>query len=79
MFYKYRLHELDGSDAGEAHYAFLVKPGEEILTGAGRKLRVIDVIPVEEPESPPRDTDNRSPPWARIRNTTSRADHGSPF
>ena len=21
MFYKYRLHELDGSDAGEAHYA----------------------------------------------------------
>jgi hypothetical protein len=52
MFYKYRLHELDGSDAGEAHYAFIVKPGEEILTGGGRKLRVVDVVPIEEPDSP---------------------------
>jgi hypothetical protein len=34
MFYKYRLHELDGSDAGEAHYAFLPKPGETIILGS---------------------------------------------
>jgi hypothetical protein len=51
VFYKYRLHELDGSDAGEVHYAFVPKPGEEILTGDGRKLRVVDVIDVEEPDS----------------------------
>lgn len=52
VFYKYRLHETDGSDAGEAHYAFLVKPGEEIVTGAGRRLRVVSVIPVDEEGSP---------------------------
>jgi len=40
MFYKYKIHEADGSDAGEAHYPFLVKPGETIITGAGRRLRV---------------------------------------
>ena len=51
MFYRYRLHEADGSDAGEAHYAFLVKPGETIITGAGRKLRVLAVVPVEEEDS----------------------------
>lgn len=52
MFYRYRLHEADGSDAGEAHYAFLVKPGETIITGAGRKLRVLTVVPVTEEGSP---------------------------
>lgn len=51
MFYKYKLHEADGSDAGEAHYAFIVKPGETILTGAGRKLRVLSVVPVEQEDS----------------------------
>lgn len=52
MFYRYRLHEADGSDAGEAHYAFIVKPGETIRTGAGRKLRVLAVVPVMEEGSP---------------------------
>ena len=52
MFYKYKLHEADGSDAGEAHYAFLVKPGETIITGAGRRLRVLAVIPVDDEDSP---------------------------
>ncbi len=52
MFYGYRLHELDGSDAGEAHYAFLVKPGETIILGSGRRVRVVDVIDVEEEGSP---------------------------
>jgi len=45
VFYRYRLHEADGSDAGEAHY-------ETIITGAGRKLRVLLVVPVEEDDSP---------------------------
>jgi hypothetical protein len=52
VFYQYKLHEADGSDAGEAHYAFLAKPGETIITGAGRKLRVLAVVPVEEEDSP---------------------------
>jgi hypothetical protein len=52
VFYRYKLYEEDGTECGEAHYAFLVKPGETIVTGAGRKLRVIDVVPVDEEDSP---------------------------
>jgi hypothetical protein len=33
--FKYRLHLEDGSDAGEATYAMMIKPGEDILLGAG--------------------------------------------
>jgi hypothetical protein len=52
-FYRYKLHRADGSDCGEAQYAFLVKPGETILTGDGRKLRVIDVLTFEEEHGSP--------------------------
>ena len=48
MLYRYRLYLQDGSEAGEAHYAVLIQPGETIWTGDGRKLRVVDVAPVEE-------------------------------
>lgn len=44
MYYRYKLHELDGSEAGEAHYAVLIEAGETIWTGDGRKLRVVDVV-----------------------------------
>jgi hypothetical protein len=30
---------------GEATYAVMVKPGEEILVGNGRRFRVLDVVP----------------------------------
>jgi hypothetical protein len=50
--YRYRLFELDGAECGEAHYAVLIEPGEIIWTGDGRKLRVVDVVPVEEDDSP---------------------------
>ena len=50
MFYRYKLHDADGSDAGEAHYAVLAKPGETIITGC-RKLRVLSVVRVEEEDS----------------------------
>ena len=33
-------------------YAVWIKPGEEILTGDGRNLRVLDVVPVDEDDSP---------------------------
>jgi hypothetical protein len=49
----YRLHLEDGSDAGEATYAVMVKVGEEILVGNGRRFRVLAVVPFgEEDESP---------------------------
>ena len=50
--FRYRLHFEDGSDAGEATYSVLVKPGEEILVGNGRRFRVLDVVPFDEEESP---------------------------
>ena len=52
MFYRYRLFEVDRSEASEAHYAVLIEAGEVIFTGDGRKLRVVDVVPVEEEGSP---------------------------
>ena len=48
MLYRYRLYLEDGSDAGEAHYAVLIQPGETIRASDGRKLRVLDVVPAEE-------------------------------
>ena len=52
MYCYYELYELDGADIGEATYAVLIQPGEEIVTGDGRKLRVIDLLPFEEDDSP---------------------------
>lgn len=52
MLYRYRLFNEDGTEAGEAHYAVGIKPGETIWTGDGRKLRVLDVVPVDEQDSP---------------------------
>ena len=51
--FTYRLHLEDGSDAGTATYAQMIRPGEEILVGNGRRFRVVDVVPFEkEDESP---------------------------
>jgi hypothetical protein len=52
MLYRYRLHERDGSDACEAHYAVLIEPGETVWTGDGRHLRVFSVVPIKEHDSP---------------------------
>lgn len=45
--FRYRLHLEDGSDVGEATYAQMIHPGEEILVGNGRRFRVLDVVPFE--------------------------------
>jgi hypothetical protein len=45
MLYRYRLYTPDGDEAGEAHYAVLIRRDEVIWTGDGRKLRVLDVVP----------------------------------
>jgi hypothetical protein len=51
--FRYRLHSPDGDDLGEATYAVMIKPGEEIHVGAGQRCRVLDVVPFgEEDESP---------------------------
>jgi hypothetical protein len=52
MLYRYRLYSPDGDEAGEAHYAVRIEPNETIWTGDGRKLRVLDVVPVDDSESP---------------------------
>ena len=48
MIYRYRIFEADGSDAGEAHYAVLIQPGEIIRTGDGRELRVVSVASTQD-------------------------------
>jgi hypothetical protein len=49
----YRLHLEDGSEAGEATYAQMIKPGEEIIAGSNERFRVVAVVPFkEEDESP---------------------------
>ena len=50
--YRYRLFYEDGSDAGEATYAVLIRPGEEILTGDGRRLWVKTLVPNEDKSTP---------------------------
>jgi len=45
--FKYRLQTPLGEDIGEASYGFLLEAGE-VLTLGDQRLRVIDVIPLEE-------------------------------
>lgn len=47
-FYRYRLHNVDGEDAGEIHLAVIVKAGEEIPLGSGRRLRVLSVVDLDD-------------------------------
>ena len=51
--FRYRLHSPAGDDLGEATYAQMIKPGEEILVGNGRRFRVLDVVPFEEEDESP--------------------------
>jgi hypothetical protein len=46
--FTYRLHSPDGDDLGEATYPDMVKVGEELFFGGGRRFRVLDVVPIEE-------------------------------
>jgi hypothetical protein len=49
----YRLHDADGNDMGEMRLGDVTwKPGDEIYLGPDKTLRVLDVIPAEEPDSP---------------------------
>ena len=50
--FTYQLHWADGSDAGEADYAVVVQEGEIVWALNGSKLRVLDLVLVEDEESP---------------------------
>ena len=47
------LRSPDGEDLGEATYAQMIRPGEEIHLGAGQRFRVVDVVPFEEEDESP--------------------------
>jgi hypothetical protein len=49
--FRCRLHTADGDDLGEATYAVVIQPGEEIRYGNGRRFRVLDVVPSEEEDA----------------------------
>jgi hypothetical protein len=51
--FTYRLHLEDGSDVGEASYPSMVKVGELLFFGGGRKFRVIDVVPFDDEDESP--------------------------
>jgi hypothetical protein len=51
--YKYRLLSADGDDFGEATYAELVHPDQEILAGKSQCFRVVDVFPFDEEHNSP--------------------------
>jgi hypothetical protein len=51
--FRYRLHSPEGDDLGEAAYAIMIKPGEEIIAGSNERFRVLDVVPFEEEDESP--------------------------
>ena len=51
--FRYRVHSPDGDDLGEATYAMMIKPGEEIHLAAGQRFRVLDVVPFDEEDESP--------------------------
>jgi hypothetical protein len=50
--FRYRLHSPNGDDLGEATYAQMIHPGEEIIADRNQLFRVLDVVPFEEDELP---------------------------
>ena len=46
--FRYRLHTPIGEEIGEVVYPFLIEPGEELTVGNAQRLRVIEVVPIEE-------------------------------
>jgi len=51
--FRYRLHSPERDDLGEATYAQMIHPDEEIIAGSNQRFRVVAVVPfAEEDESP---------------------------
>jgi hypothetical protein len=41
----------DGSVVGEATYPQMIKPGEMLFFGGGRRFRVVDVVPFDDDDA----------------------------
>jgi hypothetical protein len=50
--FRYRLYLEDGSEVGEATYTQHINAGELIWAAGTRQFRVVDVVPVDEDDSP---------------------------
>jgi hypothetical protein len=48
MPFRCKIHYADGSDAGDAAYADNVKPGDELMLGPAKFIRVLAVVEVDE-------------------------------
>ena len=46
--FRYRLHTPDADDLGEATYAVMICPDEEIIAVHNQHFRVLAVVPFEE-------------------------------
>jgi hypothetical protein len=51
--FRYTMHFEDGSEAGDAAYVDNVTPGDELMLGPGKFVRVLDVVPIENVEGSP--------------------------
>ena len=51
--FRYRLHSPDGDDLGEATYAVVIKPGEEIIAGSAQHFRVLAGVQFDEEDEAP--------------------------
>jgi hypothetical protein len=49
--FRYRVHDADGEDLGEATYSVVIRPGDEVHLNAGERFRVLDVVPLAEDDS----------------------------
>lgn len=49
--FRYKVYTSDGDELGEATYAMMIRPDEEIHLDGGRVFRVLAVEPAED-ESP---------------------------
>jgi hypothetical protein len=46
-------HYEDGSEAGEAVYAMHIKPGDVIIAAGTQRVRVLDLVLIDEEEGSP--------------------------
>jgi hypothetical protein len=51
--FRHRLHSPDGDDLGEAAYAQMICPDEEIIAGGNGHCRVLAVVLFDEEEESP--------------------------
>lgn len=51
--FRYKLYAIDGDEIGEATYVSMVRAGEQLHYGNGRKFRVVDAVHWDEDDNSP--------------------------